>query len=278
MSKTTNLPGDQMRKSLIKATVLALLAGTATSLNAADIPVPPSVSVTPPYILADSWKYQFVSYGWLTSLKGKVGVANLPPSSVDVPFSKLVQNLEGALMGAFYGTNGQWSFLTDVMWAKLSANTMLNTPGGTLVKATQRQLIASGYVGYRLPFGGDALDISALAGLRYTRLTLDLAVQPGFVPLAFERKWVKDWLDPVVGVSARYKINEKWFVNALADVGGFGVGSRLTAQGFAAVGYNWTASISTAIGYRALYVDYRDSRFSYKMTQHGPFMSLVHHF
>jgi hypothetical protein len=255
---------------------MGFLAGSAVSQSlAADAP---PVFVANPYPAANVWKYQITAYGWATSLNGNVGVANLQPSPVDVPFTKLIGKLEGAFMGAFYATNGQWSILTDLMWAKLSDKVLLNTPGGTQVKATQRQLIASGYVGYRLPVGSENFDLSLLAGLRYTRLTLDLTVQPGFLPLTFAREWERNWIDPLIGVSARYRINEKWFVNAVADVGGFGVGSKFTAQGFAAVGYNWTPSISTALGYRALYVDYRRAGFSYKMTQHGPFMSLAYHF
>ena len=63
-----------------------------------------------------------------------------------------------------------------------------------------------------------------------------------------------------------------------ADVGGFGVGSRFTTQGFASVGYRWTESISTALGYRAIYTDYRKDGFSYRATQHGVFSSIAYHF
>ncbi len=71
-----------------------------------------------------------------------------------------------------------------------------------------------------------------------------------------------------------YDINDRWFVNALADVGGFNVGSKITAQGFGSVGYRWTQNISTAIGYRAIYTDYEDNGFTYQITQHGLFSSL----
>jgi hypothetical protein len=48
------------------------------------------------------------------------------------------------------------------------------------------------------------------------------------------------------------RITGRWFVNALADIGGFGVGSEFTAQGLAPIGYKRTESLSTALGYRAI--------------------------
>lgn len=226
----------------------------------------------------DAWKFQITGYGWASGIDGKVGVAGLPPSGVHVPFSKLLSHLDGGLMGAFYATNGTWSVLSDLMWAKLSAKTNLNDFPRTSVEATQRQLTASGFVGYRLPVGNSDLDLSAIAGVRYNRLTLDLTVQPGFLPLTFSRTWVKSWADPVVGLTARYKINNSWFLSGLADVGGFGAGSRLTAQGLAAVGYNWSASWSSSLGYRVLYTDYSSNGFVYNVTQHGPFVTLAYRF
>lgn len=89
---------------------------------------------------------------------------------------------------------------------------------------------------------------------------------------------MEDWADPTVGLSAHWRLNERWFVNALADIGGFGVASTITAQGFASIGYRWTELISTALGYRAIYTDFRESGFLYRTTQHGLFSSIAYHF
>lgn len=64
----------------------------------------------------------------------------------------------------------------------------------------------------------------------------------------------------------------------IGDVGGFGVASKITAQGFATIGYNWTKTISTAIGYRAIYTDYEKDGFVYDTTQQGVFTSVGIHF
>ena len=77
--------------------------------------------------------------------------------------------------------------------------------------------------------------------------------------------------------------NWQWFFNALGDSGGFGVGSKLTTRCIAAVGYNWTSSISTSVGYRALYTDYQQSNggngsFRWNTTLYGPFMAFNDNF
>jgi hypothetical protein len=62
----------------------------------------------------------------------------------------------------------------------------------------------------------------------------------------------KDWADPVAGLAATYRIGGKWFANAYADMGG--LSNSATGQALGEVGYNWTPSIATTLGYRVLYV------------------------
>jgi hypothetical protein len=109
-------------------------------------------------------------------------------------------------------------------------------------------------------------------------MTAEIEAMPGLIPVTLSRRSVESWADPVIGVAATWNINERWFANVMADVGGFGVGSNFTTQGFVSVGYRWTESISTALGYRAIYTDYRNEGFTYRATQHGVFSSIAYHF
>jgi hypothetical protein len=61
----------------------------------------------------------------------------------------------------------------------------------------------------------------------------------------------------------------------VADGGGFGVASDIPLQGTATVGYNWTDTISSSLGYKALDTDYSEDGFRYDATQHGMFMRLA---
>jgi hypothetical protein len=261
----------------LKAVVLALVGmnSVGSAALAADLPSTPQP--LPPLALEDSWKFQATFYGWATAINGKVGIRGLPPANVNVTFADILKNLNGAVMGSFYASNGKWMILTDVVWAKLSDHVDVGPFGGQ-VKFEQQQAIVSGVVGYRLPIGPDNLNISATAGARYNYLDAKFDFLPGILPIQISREGTKSWVDPTVGVSVHYDINDRWFVNGLADIGGFGVGSKITAQGFATIGYNWTKTISTAIGYRTIYTDYKDGGFVYNTTQHGVFTSIGIHF
>jgi hypothetical protein len=261
-----------------------LLGLTGTAAHGADYPVLRGHSSP-----LSAWQFQATAYGWATAINGEVGVRNLPPVDVNVDFLDVLKRLDGAFMGSFLAKNGEWMVMTDLVWAKLSDDALVKLPGtrrpvlaallpGTHVELGLRQLIASSIVGYRLPFVSPDVELYATAGVRYQRLTAQLKATPGLIPITISRGGVEDWADPIVGLAFNWRITDRWFANALADIGGFGVGSEFTAQGFANIGYKWTPSISTSIGYRAISTDYRDGGFRYSTTQHGLYSSLAYHF
>ncbi|CAH1668973.1 MULTISPECIES: hypothetical protein [unclassified Chelatococcus] len=268
---------------LLRRAVGVLCLLLAQPSFAADLATTPPPPVPPPSIPA-GWTFQATLYGWATALNGTVGIRNLPPAKVDASFGDILKNLDGAIMGAFLAKNGDWMFLTDLVWAQLSDDAKLKFANEPTLKLKQRLLIASAIAGYRLPLGNPDLELSVTAGVRFQRLTLDTTLVPGAVPfVGFKNDQTKAWIDPIVGLALQYRINERWFLNALADIGGFGVGSQLTSQGLVSVGYKWTESFSTAVGYRALYTDYKGSgtrtgTFRYDTTMHGPFLSMAVHF
>ncbi|WP_454683333.1 hypothetical protein [Ancylobacter moscoviensis] len=260
-------------------TLAALIAGliSGATAQAADRPAPaaPASQTAGLPAPAPGWEYQLSLYGWATSLVGDVGVRNLPTSSIDVPFSEVLNHLNGALMGSFFAQNGEWILLADVVFAKLSDARDLGTFGGSRLDAEVTQTIATGAIGRMLPTGRPDLDIAITGGVRYMSVKGALSFDPFALPADIagsQREW---WIDPTVGVFAHWELNQKWYVNAIADIGGFGVGSRLSSTGYLGVGYMWTDSFSTSLGYRYLYEDYVGERtgsgsFRYNTTMHGP--------
>lgn len=270
--------------SRLAARLLAPLLGLtllAAPVRAADPQGAPPPQATAP--AADPWQFQVTFYGWATGVDGNIGIRDLPAVPVNASFLDLVSNLQGILPVSFMAKKDEWTLLFDFFWTDSGVENDLPAQLLGKVNLDMRQTIASAVFGYRLPVGGQGFDLSATAGFRYQRLSTDTNIYSLTVPFAVGEADVKDWLDPVFGLMLQYKINDKWFVNALGDIGGFGLGSRLTWQAFGAIGYNWTANWSTALGYRALYTDYQSitgptSNFRYETTIHGPFMSLAYHF
>lgn len=77
------------------------------------------------------------------------------------------------------------------------------------------------------------------------------------------------WLDPYVGFAGRYNFSKAFYLTGKADIGGFGIGSEITWQGYGALGCQVTRSIFVEAGYRYLYTDYDHGGFVYDVTQSG---------
>jgi hypothetical protein len=81
-----------------------------------------------------------------------------------------------------------------------------------------------------------------------------------------------DWFDPVIGLRGRYNLSKAFYLTAETDIGGFGIGSDIAWQGYAALGCQITRNIYSEVGYRALYDDFRDEsdhNFLYQLWLHG---------
>ncbi|MGQ3673364.1 hypothetical protein ACT6QG_13335 [Xanthobacter sp. TB0136] len=226
------------------------------------------------------WNYHLSVYGWAVSLKGDIGMRTLPTIPADVRFADLLKNMDGALMGSFFANDGEWLFLADLVYANLSRNRTLSALGGGNLGVGMKATIATSAVGRILPTGWEELDFAVMAGVRYMSIRGAVSLNTYMPFSAFstsQRQW---WVDPVVGFVAQWKIDRSWFIDAMADIGGFGVGSKLSSTGYLGIGYMWTESFSTSLGYRYLYEDYEHSAvsgpgtFRYKATMHGPTLAM----
>jgi hypothetical protein len=78
-----------------------------------------------------------------------------------------------------------------------------------------------------------------------------------------------DWFDPVIGLRGRFNLNKAFYLTAESDVGGFGIGSDIAVQVYAALGCQITRNLFSEVGYRYYYDDYRDTNFLYQLALHG---------
>jgi hypothetical protein len=84
----------------------------------------------------------------------------------------------------------------------------------------------------------------------------------------------KNWIDPILGVRSQWNINERFFLAAKGDIGGFGVSSDFVWQAQATLGYNFTENVFAELGYRYLQTDYTDRGFTYDVAQSGLFIGM----
>jgi opacity protein-like surface antigen len=257
----------QLRKNFGLAMLFAVTA--AAPAFAADV-------VTPTTPLVDGWKYQASLYGWATALNGDVGIRGLPPAHVNLSAWDAIEHLDGAFAGQLMANDGTWLLFADFMYAKVKADYDFKRSSGS-GNFDQEQILFTALVGRRIPLNVENLQLFGTVGLRYQHYKANLDIDPERFR-SISRSGSKDWVDPVIGLSMHYDFTPKWFLEAMADIGGFGVGSHFTTQDTVAVGYNWNDRISSSLGYRVLYTDYSKNGFVYDTTQHGIILSATVHF
>ena len=235
--------------------------------------------------LPSSWRFEITGYGWGTDLSGEAGVGPFPSSPFFINFLKLLEHFQGGLMTAFVARNDTFIAGLDVLLSRIGGGTNFRDPTSALfgdhATLTLTQAIVTAFGGVRIPVGPPNLELYGTIGARYfyMRTALDLSFPvTGFSP---HFALTKNWADPVVGLVAHYAINDKWFVNFLADMGG--LDNSATGQVLGSVGYNWTSSISTTLGYRALYTYERQISgplrdFRYQGWMYGPFAGFKYSF
>ena len=78
------------------------------------------------------------------------------------------------------------------------------------------------------------------------------------------------WTDPYFGFAGQYKLSKPFYLTGKVDVGGFGVGSDISVQGYGGLGCHVTRNIYSELGFRFLYEDYDSGGFFYKVWTYGP--------
>jgi hypothetical protein len=257
---------------------------------AADLPTKkpaPEPVVTP--ALPSSWHFEITGYGWASSVTGNSGFGALPTLPYFARFTTLLQHLQGGLMGAIVARNDTFIVGLDSIWSKIGGGGTIRNPNNALFGGqTDLSLgegITTAFGGVRIPIGPPNLALYGTVGARYiysgTKLTITGPLGIGTTQSAY-----KNWVDPVAGIGGQYKFDDRWFMNTLFDFGGWS--KSATGQGLASVGYNWTSSIATTLGYRVLYIyekqdtgyniAFQPQSFRYQQWMYGPFAGFKYSF
>jgi hypothetical protein len=267
------------------------------------------------------WSYTFTPYAWLTFMSGNQTVKGRTVP-VDTNVFQLLQKSQSLVpfMGYFEARyQDRIGLFVDLMYANLtagdSATRNYNIEPGVGLNVAARASVD--YETLTIQFGGSyqvvkvgpdrsaegpgmagvgqtAFDV--LLGGRYwyqkadVTLNLNAALNvnvPDLEVSADRRKVVArsgkiGWVDPFVGFRVKHKVAPGQDLSLEADVGGFGIGSRISYQALGAYRFNvgTTGSVAWAgvLGYRALYVDYirgsGASLFEMNVLQHGPLLGL----
>lgn len=224
-------------------------------------------------VLAEEpWQFRLTPYMWLAGLKGDVATTPpLPTVSVDVSPSDALSDLEGGGMVVFEGRKGRHGFLVDLMYTDIRSDfEAVPAPINLNMKSISKTTIATLAYQYQL-YGHDQTVLDLLAGVRYWNIDSELQFSGGLGVLAGRTiSHTESWVDPAIGVKGRVPFGaSRFYFEGGAGVGGFNVGSNLFYDVNANVGYQWSRSIGTTIGYRMFDVDYDNDAFVYDVRQEG---------
>jgi hypothetical protein len=221
------------------------------------------------------WEYHLAPYAWLAGQTGNVAtLPGLPPAEIDVDFwDDVLGNINGALFLVGEARKGRFGALFDLAYVDIEDE---NATVGSLfssVSSRTKSWIVSAAGFFRLAEGSDAwLDL--VAGIRYWSVDSSLRLGAGLLP-AMEVSNQEDWVDPLVGVKGMTSLgHSRFFLSGGGAIGGFGAASDLMWDANVNLGYRWTETFSTTLGYRYLDVDYEKEDFLYDISQDGPLLGL----
>jgi hypothetical protein len=123
----------------------------------------------------------------------------------------------------------------------------------------------------------DRGSIDALGGVRFWRLDNSLSLLQGTLPPTNVGQ-TQSWVDPTIGARFRLNLPKGCFANLKGDAGGFGAGSELSWQVYAGVGKEFKKKYSALLGYRYLFVDYKNGGFLYDVHMSGLIVGFGIHF
>jgi hypothetical protein len=218
----------------------------------------------------DTWHFQLAPYAWLAGQKGTVAtLPPLPPADIDIDFyDDILGNINGALFLVGEARKGRYGVVMDIAYSDIEIEDP--TPGSffTLLDSRTQLWMVSVAGLYRLvEEQGAFLDL--IGGARYWSVDSTLTLTEGLLPSRSISN-EENWFDPIIGLKGLSALgHSRFFISGFLVIGGFGAGSDFMWDANVNLGYQWTETFSTTLGYRYLDVDYDDGDFLYDVSQDG---------
>ena len=224
------------------------------------------------------WHYLVEPYLMLPNMKGEVGLADLPPASVDEDPGDIFSHLQMGAMFYFEANNGTWMFSSDLLYMDLESNL---SPREGVIEGKARM----SQVGFELAAMRRISDWLELgASVVYNKIDADVNMTFDTVLGTNTRRlsMTEDWIDPTFVMRGTFPFGDKWRGQLRANIGGFGIGSDVFWQLQADVVYQHSEKWQFTFGYRLIDFAYDQGdgldRFRYDMQNFGPVLKAGYRF
>lgn len=259
---------------------LGLTAVSATQVDADPMPLPGQSDA--------DWRFALGLYAFTPT--STTGTSTLSGRSVpvDMDLGDVLDLLDFSAAGRLEAWKGNFGVIVDANYVSIGSDGPFPIPAGATYKFNSRQKWLGVMGAYRVANGtygasNQPFTIDLQAGARYNHLRQTVSLTtPGPINLP-TAGGDESWVEPVVGIRGKWRLNEKWTTIASLELGGFGVGGNDLQIG-ANLGFDFRPWDRTSItfGYRYFSVDYSktlsNGLFAYDVTQQGPYVGVIFRF
>lgn len=255
----------------IAFSLIAIVALGHVTYAGGDIVLVEEPIVEEPAIEESSWEFRLSPYAWFAGLEGDVasipGLAAIP---IDISAGDALEDTEASFMLMFEAKKNGKGLFVDLFYSDVqSEETLIELNNRSLVlnSATKTTMLTGAYL-YEVYNTKESI-VDLFAGLRYWNIDSQLSLSGGLGILP-PGDHSESWVDPLIGAKGRTLLGDTgMYVSAGVAVGGFGVGSDMFYDLNANLGYQWSESIGTTVGYRIYDLDYENDGFVYDVKQEG---------
>ncbi|MCG6937752.1 MAG: hypothetical protein LJE83_06205 [Gammaproteobacteria bacterium] len=217
------------------------------------------------------WNFALTPYAWFAGVNGTAStLPGAPVVPIEVTPSDAFNDSQVSAMLIFEAKQNRHGLLLDLIYTDSESDTTLVDAINLTLKSISRNKIYSAAYEYEF-YNQDRTVVDMFAGLRYWKVDTIMEFGGGLGLLNGQRiRSAESWVDPLIGVKARTALGDSdFYAVGWLGGGGFGVGSDSFYDVSANIGYQWTKSIGTTLGYRLFNVDYKNGSFIYDMQQEG---------
>jgi opacity protein-like surface antigen len=224
---------------------------------------------------SSDWEFYVTPYLWMTGFGMDTrGIGSIPSNNMNIDFGQVWDHLNFALQVNLEARNDRFVGVLDFNYFNLSADEGLSHPTFTHADVDMVGILASANVGYTL-VKPEPIGFEPFVGVQVFSVDVDLSLQGGPSPSASD---TQTFVDPVVGFRSRLMLGSDVFVDGIAQIGGFGVSSKLTYQLFGGVGWQANEWLALRAGYRHFYLEQEGGKLIRNTTMSGPIVGATFRF
>jgi hypothetical protein len=251
--------------SAVPAPAIAAQPATPATESATVATPPLAAAAAAPADPASSdsnWHFTVSPYLWFSGIHGTAR-ADGHTANISATPGDLLSHFRFGIMGLVDTSYKRVVLPLDVVWVRLGDDrAILDNTSVANLKGSE--FILTPKIGYRV-LDLKALKVDALTGFRYWHYGQSVSFTTNTLNFSSSQNWV----DPLVGGRITGYLSPKVAIVIAGDVGGWGAGSQLDYQAVGMLGYRIKPALALQVGYRYLFVDYRNGFSGLNLTTSG---------